>query len=82
MRSSHLALLVFGLLLILSGVLAPWLGSLGIFARGGPPAPSEAVLPALRSTFLALLIGIPVAAAGCVLAASAIVAHVFRSRGR
>jgi hypothetical protein len=72
--------LVVGILLMLSGVLAPWLGSLEIFVPG-PSAASEAVLPALRSTFLALLIGIPVAAAGCVLVASAIVAHVFRSRG-
>jgi hypothetical protein len=81
MKPAHLGLLVAGILLILSGVLAPWLGSLGIFAPG-PPAPPEAVPPALRSTLLALLIGIPVAAAGCVLAAGAIVAHVFRSRGR
>jgi hypothetical protein len=82
MKPTHFGLLVVGILLILSGVLAPWLGSLGIFARGGPPAPSEAALPALHSTFLALLIGIPAAAAGCILVASAIVAHVFRSRSR
>lgn len=79
MKPAHFGLLVAGVLLIVSGVLAPWLGSLGIFAAG-PPAPPDAVSPALRSTFLALLIGIPVAAAGCVLVAAAIVAHVFRSR--
>ena len=82
MKPAHLGLLVVGILLILAGVLAPWLGSLGIIARAGPSSPPEAILPALHGTFLALLIGIPVAAAGCVLAAGAIVAHVFRSRGR
>ena len=82
MKSSHFALLVVGVLLIVAGVLAPWPGSLGIFARGGPSALPETVPSALHGTFLALLIGIPVAAAGCVLVAGVIVAHVFRSRGR
>jgi uncharacterized membrane protein HdeD (DUF308 family) len=77
MKPTHFMLLVIGIVLILSGVLAPWLASLGISAPG-PPA--EAVPPAISNTFLALLIGIPMAAAGCVLVASAIVAHVFRRR--
>ncbi len=81
MKPAHLGLLVVGILMILLGVLSPWLGSLGIFARG-PSAPHEVVPPALSHTFVALLIGIPVAAGGCVLVAAAIVAHVFRSRGR
>ena len=81
MKAAHLALLLAGILLTVAGVLAPWLGSLGVFAPHRPALP-DAVPPALSRTFLALLIGIPVAAAGCVLVASAIVAHVFRSRGR
>lgn len=82
MKAAHLVLLIVGILLIVSGVLAPWLGALRTFAQGAPSDSSEVVLPALRGTYLALLIGIPVAAAGCVVVASAIVAHVFRSRRR
>jgi hypothetical protein len=63
-------MLIVGVVLILVGVLLPLVALTGLV-----PAPPDGVLPQLQVAFWALAIGIPLSAAGCTLAAVAIVLH-------
>lgn len=80
MRRLHRTMLIVGVVLILVGVLLPLVALTGL-AHGLVPAPPDGVLPQLQVAFWALAIGIPLSAAGCTLAAVAIVLHRYGRGG-
>lgn len=76
MKRSHKAMLIVGIVLIVVGSLLPLVALTGI-AQQLVPASADG-LPSLWVAFWAFAIGIPLSAAGCVLAAVALVAHRYR----